>query len=225
MAVLTVFDDGDDSGELVRIRESIFVIGRTDGNLTIPHDSSISGRHLEISRRGEGRAARWFLRDLSSTNGTFVRAAHLTLQQDQEVLIGRTRLRFDAPRGNVDPEPGSADDATANATRRWQAPSRVDLETAVFPSLVELTAEGEGRRHAIRDLETWIGRDPGLCSVVLSEPTVDPRHGRLYRDARNRWILENARSSNGIWARIDDICLDSGGQFQCGEQRFAIKVL
>src|SRR5689334_8946084 len=75
MALLTVIDDGDDSGETVRIRSSSFVIGRVEGDLVIPHDGGISGRHAEIVRRPEGGQFRWYLRDLQSTNGTFVRAA------------------------------------------------------------------------------------------------------------------------------------------------------
>src|SRR5437016_2749438 len=53
MALLCVLDDGDDSGEMLRIRASSFVIGRVEGNLIIPHDSGISSRHAEISRQVE----------------------------------------------------------------------------------------------------------------------------------------------------------------------------
>ena len=73
MALLYVLDDGEDTGEIVRIRPSSFVIGRVDGNLTIPHDGGISGRHAEISRRLENGEHCWYLKDLQSTNGTFVR--------------------------------------------------------------------------------------------------------------------------------------------------------
>src|SRR4051812_34295447 len=38
MAVLTVIDDGDESGEPVRLRASTFLIGRIEGDLVIPHD-------------------------------------------------------------------------------------------------------------------------------------------------------------------------------------------
>ena len=51
MALLYVLDDGEDSGEILRVRANSFVIGRVEGNLTIPHDIGISGRHAEVSRR------------------------------------------------------------------------------------------------------------------------------------------------------------------------------
>src|SRR5262249_22919793 len=72
MAVLLVLDDGDDEGEAIRLRGPSHVIGRVEGDLVIPHDGNISGRHAEIQRRLEGGKYRWYLRDLRSTNGTYV---------------------------------------------------------------------------------------------------------------------------------------------------------
>jgi hypothetical protein len=46
--ILTICDDGSEDGELIRIRKDSFVIGRTEGDLLIPHDSQISGRHAEL---------------------------------------------------------------------------------------------------------------------------------------------------------------------------------
>src|SRR5688572_15158016 len=55
LALLYVLDDGSDDGECVRVRADRFVIGRTDGDLRIPHDALMSARHAELSRpRGEG---------------------------------------------------------------------------------------------------------------------------------------------------------------------------
>ena len=73
--------------------------------------------------------------------------------------------------------------------------------------------------------EYWIGRDPRQCSIVLDDRMLSPRHARLHRDAKGRWHIENAQSLNGLWLRITEIALERGGHFQCGEQRFQIKVL
>jgi pSer/pThr/pTyr-binding forkhead associated (FHA) protein len=223
MALLTVLDDGDDSGEVVRLRAPSFVIGRVDGDLVIPHDGGMSARHAEITRRREGGESRWILRDLQSTNGTFARASTVVLHHGQEVMIGRTRLRFES---STPPDPAPADPAEVNATRKWQAipAPAAPAVPAPRPTFVELTPQGEGRRFPLSEPETWIGRDPS-CRVNLSDPTVDARHARVARDAKGRWVLSNARSTNGVWARVDEIALDRGGQFQCGEQRFLFKVL
>ena len=148
MALLYVLDDGDDSGEIVRIRASAFVIGRVDGNITIPHDGGISGRHAEISRRHENGEHHWYLKDLQSTNGTFVRAATVILSQDQEVLIGGGRFRFEVPavanrigaddrrRGKCDPQMGIAlgfDDGfglPAGPRRRFSWSSRASVRAS-----------------------------------------------------------------------------------------------
>jgi pSer/pThr/pTyr-binding forkhead associated (FHA) protein len=226
MALLTVVDDGDESGELVRIRAATFVIGRVEGDLVIPHDVGISGRHAEISRRAEGGAARyrWYLRDLQSTNGTFARASSLVLHHGQEFLIGRTRFRFEM----ISPLPAAAMAEAARpaalATRKWQEPPQAEVSAPARPCLVELTADGVGRRVPLLEAEIWIGRAPG-SKIVVADPTVDPQHARVFRDPKGRWVVANARSQNGVWARVDEIALEHGGQFQCGEQRFLITIL
>ena len=221
MAVLCAFDDGDDDGQTVRIRGDTFVIGRVEGDLVIPHDAGISGRHVEISRRLEGGLYRWYLKDLQSTNGTFVRASSALLHQQQELLLGDRRYRFDAAAAGGGAEPPTV---TA-ATRKWQAVDPAEAAGPSHPWLVELTPGGVGRKFPLTAAEHWAGRDPRQCSIVLEHPTISPRHARFHRDDRGRWYVQNARALNGLWLRVQEIPLDRGGQFQCGEQRFAIKVL
>ena len=49
--ILTVLDDGTfANGEHFRLRGDTFSIGRTDGNLVIPCDRTLSGSHVEIRR-------------------------------------------------------------------------------------------------------------------------------------------------------------------------------
>ena len=55
--VLIVCDDGSESGESVRIRKDRFVIGRTEGDVTIPNDSQISSRHAECGNRSSGKSS------------------------------------------------------------------------------------------------------------------------------------------------------------------------
>ena len=55
MAVLTVFDDGKHEGEQIRLRGNRFIVGRTEGDLMIPHDGMISARPSKS--RGNRRGA------------------------------------------------------------------------------------------------------------------------------------------------------------------------
>jgi pSer/pThr/pTyr-binding forkhead associated (FHA) protein len=223
MAVLHVLDDGDDTGEIVRIRPNCFVIGRVEGDLTIPHDGGISGRHVEISRRHENGEYCWYLKDLQSTNGTFVRASTVVLNHEQELLIGGRRFRFEMPA--VPEQPQAAPEWANNATRKWESLAPSQGAAGLQPAIVEVSPGRSGQRFPVRDQENWLGRDRTQCSIVVDDPMVDRRHARVYRDEKNRWIIANARSRNGIWARVQEVSLGRGGFFQCGEQRFFFKVL
>jgi pSer/pThr/pTyr-binding forkhead associated (FHA) protein len=223
MALLYVLDDGDDSGEILRVRASSFLIGRTEGNLLIPHDGGISGRHAEISRRFENGEHCWYLKDLQSTNGTFVRASTVILNDEQEVLIGAGRFRFEVPSSPA--EMGPSIDPAASATRKWESLPGATLVAEAHPRFVDISPGRPGRRFALRDAEYWVGRDPRQSSIVVDDPMVDRRHARIYRDDKSRWIIANVRSKNGLWARIQDVALGRGGFFQCGEQRFFFKMI
>ena len=222
MALLYVLDDGDDSGELIRLRAGTFVIGRVDGDLTIPHDNGISGRHAEIGRRLENGATVWYLKDLQSTNGTFVRASTVILHHDQELLVGGSRFRFESAEP-VRPE------SVEYTTQKYASISKgvIPETSAQAPAaLVEVASGRESRRFPLTAAEQWIGRDPRQCAVVVDDPTVDRRHARVYRDETNRrWVVANEGSKNGLWARAQEVALGRGGFFQCGEQRFLFKVL
>lgn len=217
MALLRVFDDGAEGCELVRIRKSSFVLGRVEGDFTIPHDNQISTRHTEICRRQENGRHVWYLKDLHSTNGTFVRVTAGVLRPEQVVLIGAKRYQFvggESPTGNQ----------PAAGTSKWEQLS-VQEVSRIQPALVEFAPEGPGQRYSLTVGDNWVGRDSIHCSIVLDDPMVSQRHARIYLDARGRWCIENAKSVNGVWAQIDEVPLGNGGYFQCGEQRFAIQVI
>lgn len=91
MALVKVLDDVGEDGELVRMRTDRLVIGRSECDITIPHDISMSPRHAMIERVEGGG---WRLSDLGSAQGTFVRAASARLKHGTVLQIGGTRLRF-----------------------------------------------------------------------------------------------------------------------------------
>ena len=65
-------DDGRKDGEWIRIRRTSFSIGRDEGDLTFPQDQGISRLHAVLECRFDG-GHHWYLKDLNTTNGTFVR--------------------------------------------------------------------------------------------------------------------------------------------------------
>lgn len=218
MAMLCLLDDGRQEGEWIRLRRDVTVIGRSEGEILIPHETEMSGRHLAITRQSDKDRFRWFLNDLDSRNGSFARISKSILRQGQEILLGGKRYRFNAANAAA----ALAPDTAAQGTRAFQSIQASDL----IPSLVEITAHGEGQRLFLKQQENWIGRDASLCSVVLAnDMMVSPRHAKIFRDAKGVWYLENSGSRNGTWLRFKKLPVETFSQFQVGEQRCLLKIL
>lgn len=93
LALLHVIDDGREDGETIRLRSDRLLIGRTDGDVTIPHDITMSTRHALLEyEAGSG----WQLSDVGSAGGTFVRVLSARLHDGSSLQLGATRFRFDA---------------------------------------------------------------------------------------------------------------------------------
>jgi len=219
MALLAALDDGSlRDGEWRRLRGERFVIGRVEGDLTLPFDSRLSTRHAEISRSPDGDGFAWTLTDLDSTNGTFVRVSTAKLFDGKEFLVGRTVYRF------ADTPSAAAGDATEPDPRQT-ADRFAGVVAESVPQLVDLGPNAA--RIPIPGNEVWIGSDAAECSIVpVGDPFVSPRHARVVRDERGRWHVVNNRSVNGVWVRISaPMDVSAGCVFLLGEQRFVFRVL
>jgi FHA domain len=221
VAVLTVFDDGKNDGEIIRIRDPRFTIGRTEGDLRIPVDGRISSRHVEITLQPIAGLHRWVVTDLQSTHGLFVRVSRTVLNDRPEFLVGNGRYRFETRRGmaeatvDQDGEP-----ARFGQTRGWgESPSPFPA-----PAVTEMLGNEIGDRILLIKAEYWIGSDP-TCAICRSDdPFCEPRHVRLFRGSRGGWHAEHEKTLNGLWMRMAQIVVDSTVRFQIGERRFQIKV-
>jgi pSer/pThr/pTyr-binding forkhead associated (FHA) protein len=222
-AVLTVFDDGRTDGEVIRIRDSRFVIGRTEGDLRIPLDGRISSRHVEITHQEIGGLHRWVITDLQSTHGLFARISRTVLADKAEILVGAGRYRFDAPQG----DPGITADYAMNASARGSTQGW-DEGTSPFrpPALTELIGREIGNRVLLIKAEYWIGTDPGCAVCRPDDPFCEPRHVRLFRVPGGDWHAEHQKTLNGLWVRVPQLTVDvnATARFQIGEQRFMLRV-
>lgn len=221
MACLCVIDDGRSDGDWIRLRSDTFIIGRTEGDLKIPHDRMISGRHVSITREAEAAKGRfrWFINDLQTKNGTFIRASTAVMAHGTEILVGARRFLFNAAIQGI--AALNATDAGDNKTGGWGVVNPTDL----IPSLTELKPDGaEGQRHFMHEKSIEIGRD-SKCGVVLDDPMVSLKHAKLSKADDGTWEIHNLSAQNGTWIRKNRMAVSTMGQFQIGEQRFVLKVL
>ncbi len=85
-----VFDGGHLAG-LYPTRDAISV-GSGKADIRCPNDRAMSAEHARINRRGGS----FFLRDLNSRTGTFIRVHHsVELFHGDVFLLGHTRFRFE----------------------------------------------------------------------------------------------------------------------------------
>lgn len=221
IAVLTVFDDGKADGEQFRLRDNRFVIGRTEGDLVIPHDGMISGRHVEITRQSVGGQQRWLITDLQSTNGLFVRVSRTALADQSELLVGKGRYRLLAPSTEGSHTADYAPPEVArNMTQAWGN----EGGRPTIPSLVEIVGNATSNRVLLVGAEYWIGADPTCAICRPNDPFCEARHARLYRDAKGGWHVEQNKAVNGLWFRVPQVVAEGAVHFQIGEQRFRLKI-
>ncbi|MHC5540853.1 FHA domain-containing protein [Singulisphaera rosea] len=221
MPILTVYDDGKLDGEVIRIRDRRFVIGRTEGDLRIPIDGRISSRHVEITLQTVAGVHRWVVTDLQSLHGMFVRVSRTVIADKAEFLVGNGRYRFDAPPSVSDATVDQLGDGSfSGQTHGWNEGTN-PLRTS---ALTEVIGNEIGNRLLLVKPEYWIGSDPSCPVVRTDDPFCEPRHVRLSRNAKGVWNAEHNRTQNGLWLRLSQIVVDKVIQFQIGEQRFRLKI-
>jgi len=83
--------EGGQPGEVYDLEDDT-VIGRSNGQITFPHDGFMSGRHARIERRGNT----FILTDEGSRNGTFVKIkGEVELNPGDTILVGKQLFRFE----------------------------------------------------------------------------------------------------------------------------------
>lgn len=212
-ARLVLLDDGEAIvGETIRLRESITVIGRTEGHVRVPHDLLISAKHAELVREGQPNSGyRWILRDLGSSNGTYVQCKRADLYPDRMFLIGGRRFQF------VSSTPMLPGEGHEPGTVMIDARTLRDID---MPRLVDKSPRQEPVDIPLRSDTLTIGRRGHGNDIEIDDPLVARQHARLTRGPTGLWVIEALRSRNGLWVRIDTVRLTKTCRFQCGEQRF-----
>ncbi|MBI3207118.1 MAG: FHA domain-containing protein [Myxococcales bacterium] len=208
--LIVVAQDGS-PGRDYPLAAAVTDIGRSEGSILLPNDPYVSPRHARVSCRD----GRYFIRDLGSVNGVFVRLrGPAQLRSGDLVLIGLEVLRFEL----------------VSASDKGLGPA-VDGETNVFGSpilpryarLCQRTVEGVTRDvyHVSKD-ELVLGREAGDV-VFTSDPFMSRRHASLTRGRDGSFTLTDLGSSNGTYLAIrDEVALESGDHVRVGQHLFRL---
>ncbi len=152
--------DGENAGDAWRVERDVVRIGARADNDVVLRDSTVSRQHAEIVRGPDGT----LLRDLGSTNGTFVgpiRVREVYLAPDTRFRVGKTELTW-TPADEVIEVPPSESDRFEGLLGRGLAMRAVFgvLERVAPTDLtVLITGEtGTGKELASRALHTRSAR-------------------------------------------------------------------
>jgi pSer/pThr/pTyr-binding forkhead associated (FHA) protein len=189
-------------------------IGREEGSVLLPNDPYVSPRHARVTRRNGG----FFVRDLGSVNGVYVRLRQAArLEHADLVLIGLEVLRFEVV-SDAEKGLGPAAERGAHVFGSPPAPR--------YARLCQRTVEGVTRDvfYLTRD-ETVVGREAGDI-VFTSDPFMSRRHAAITRDPReSRFSLRDLGSSNGTYLAIrGEIELENGDHIRIGQHLFRLDV-
>jgi len=163
--------------------EGQVVCGRTEGDVRLPDDATVSPRHARFTS-GDGALR---VDDLGSSNGTFLRLrAARPVSVGDELRIGRQVLRLEPL-----PRP-----AAVREPRAWGTADR----GARFRLSQLLDGGGTGDVFPLHEGENLVGREAGDVTFP-SDRYVSSRHARI--DVRGEaLLLTDLGSSNGTFVRI-----------------------
>jgi len=211
-SILEVRQDGSIGKSLRIIKETS--IGRGTCDASYPNDVLLALRHASISKR-EGKV---FLKDLGSTNGTFVKLRKdLELAPGDVFLIGRELFRFATQKLAEMQQPlGEGTVVMRGAPSLQAGPTTAKLEH------IQLSGEVI-KVYNLDKPETTIGRTTGDL-VFKDDPYMSGQHARVVVQP-GRFILQDLKSRNGVYRRIKgETEMHDHDEFFLGEQLFRVTI-
>ncbi len=176
--------------------------GRTEGQILLADDPTVSPRHARFTRRGPAVT----VEDLGSVNGTYVRlkGPH-PLGVGEELRLGRQLLRLEPL-----PRPASPEE---RGVRPWGGP---DVGARLRLTQL-LDGGGLGEIFPLRPGENTVGREAGDVTFP-GDRYVSARHARLLV-AEGGVTLTDLGSSNGTFVKVlGPVELAPGDQLLVGTQ-------
>jgi pSer/pThr/pTyr-binding forkhead associated (FHA) protein len=210
MPHLAVISQDGSTGQTYWIERGSVDIGREEGDIRLGADRFVSPRHARVF----ARANAYFLRDLESINGVFLRVRESErLQHADLVLLGSEVLRFEL----LEDGDQGLGPARERGTDVYGSPTRPR-----YAVLSERTVEGVDRNvFYISANETVIGREFGDL-VFTTDSFMSRRHAAIHRDpVAGSFTVRDLGSSNGTYLAIrGEVELREGDHLRVGQHLF-----
>jgi adenylate cyclase len=204
-----VTEAGKVDAENVVLGEGL-TIGRTEGDLKFPEDSSMSSRHARIFvHNGQP-----IVEDLSSQTGVFIRLKGVFTLEDRDiVIIGGQLLRFES-------KPEILGAATVMAVKLPDVTRVLHEDPARF---VSLNSDGsqEPKNFPIAKEEVRFGRTVGDYTFP-QDRFMSRTHARVYLRGED-CFLEDLSSLNGTFAKVRGKSpIPLGASIRVGKEMFVV---
>ena len=186
---------GADSGASFKVEEPSFIIGRGRTNRVILLDNKISARHAQIDRHGQA----YRLRDLNSTNGTFLNERTVTdaeLSEGDEIRVGQTILGVAKIVAAALSSPGSV--SISDADRIGPAAVHERVRRTTEPPVLEQPPEDSTMPSLVEAYRNLLAMYK-VSGIIRNNADVD----LLLRDVLEQ-IFRNFRAERGLVMLIDD---------------------
>ena len=210
VAHLAVISQDGSTGQTYWIERGSVDIGREEGDIRLTTDRFVSPRHARVHARG----STFYLRDLGSLNGVYLRVRETEALKDaDQILLGSEVLRFGLL---TDGERGLGT-ASERGTDVYGSPARPR-----YACLCERTVEGVYRNvFYISSDETVVGREFGDL-VFTADSFMSRRHAAIHRDpTAGTFTLRDLGSSNGTYLAIrGEVELREGDHLRVGQHLF-----
>lgn len=207
---LAVISQDGSTGQTFWIENGSVDVGREEGDIRLATDRFVSPRHARVFNRAGG----FFLRDLGSLNGVYLRVRESeTLKDADWILLGSEVLRF----GLLDDAEHGLGAANERGTDVYGSPARPR-----YACLCERTVEGVNRNvFYISADEIVIGREFGDL-VFTADSFMSRRHAAIQRDpTAGTFSLRDLGSSNGTYLAIrGEVELREGDHLRVGQHLF-----
>jgi len=186
---------GPNAGASFKVDEPSFIIGRGRTNRIILLDGKVSARHTQIDHRDDA----YRLRDLNSTNGTFVNGRvvnEAALAKGDEIRVGQTVLQVAEISADTVSRPSSV--SISDAGRMVPAPVHERVQRGAAPPVLEQPPEQSNMPTLIEAYRNLLAMYK-VSGIIRNNADID----RLLREVLDE-IFRNFRAERGLIMLIDD---------------------